>query len=587
MGSHDALAPGSVFAGSFRIVELLADGETGTTCLVDPLPLHPLLEGINRCVLKAMLATLAKYAPLRDTFAAQAKCTSRIASPHVLQTLDAGIDPTTGRPWFTTDLLRGEDLASRVDRWGSQPLSEVRALVAALGDALGKAHAEGIVHYDLTPENIHLGAGEPSRVTLRELTIARLVFDACAADGDIVGTPIWMPPEQFDLGRPLAPAASVWSLGLLAFYAATGKPYWLEATDDAAPSPALLREILVDPIAGALERAAELGCIGALPPWFDGWFARCVARDPGRRFPDATAASASFEEAFHDGPYDLTEDPDDDGVDDDQRTTTRLPPKPARVKGSRRLARSVVGVVAAAPLAVSSAPPPAVSVERAPASAARTRDETRRRAPLAVRTLVVLAAGAGAAALIWFGLRVPRQQGEQRASSAAADSVLAAQSASTQAGPTTSSTPTTPEAMQSLAPSPSGSTEAVASGHETAATEAVAFAVAPDADAAASPASTGAGGFAGKDVPGDSSGFDLAGALKALNGIHYGTCPVPSAGKLAVTFAPSGRVKKVAVLRGNYDPRATRCVAARFGAATVAPFRGGEQTVTADLVRTR
>jgi hypothetical protein len=200
-----------------------------------------------------------------------------------------------------------------------------------------------------------------------------------------------------------------------------------------------------------------------------------------------------------------------------------------------------------------------------------------------VGTLAVLVAAASAVATAFALFWLPRHGGERPASSAAADSVLAARSASMQAGPTT------PAATEPLAPSPSVSTEAVASGRETTAPEAVAVAVAvgPDADAAASPASTGAVALAGKDVPGDSSGFDLAGALKSLNGIHYGACPLPSAGKLAVTFAPSGRVKKVAVLRGNYDTRATRCVAARFGAAAVAPFRGSEQTVTADLVRTR
>ena len=76
-------------------------------------------------------------------------------------------------------------------------------------------------------------------------------------------------------------------------------------------------------------------------------------------------------------------------------------------------------------------------------------------------------------------------------------------------------------------------------------------------------------------------------ALKALNHVYYGVCAVPSIGKVAVTFAPSGRVKKVALLRGDYDDPTTACVEARFGTAKISPFRGIAQSVTADLLPTR
>jgi hypothetical protein len=93
--------------------------------------------------------------------------------------------------------------------------------------------------------------------------------------------------------------------------------------------------------------------------------------------------------------------------------------------------------------------------------------------------------------------------------------------------------------------------------------------------------------FPAGDARGGSADYDLAAALKVLNGVYYGNCGVPSAGRLAITFAPSGHVKRVAVLRGDYDEATTACVTARFGAARVAPFRGGEQSVTADIAPTR
>jgi hypothetical protein len=86
-------------------------------------------------------------------------------------------------PWFTTPLLRGEVLAERVAREGAQTLSEVHALLDALAGALGQAHARGIVHYDLTPENVHLGPRRPFAMALRELTVSRFVATVCAAHG--------------------------------------------------------------------------------------------------------------------------------------------------------------------------------------------------------------------------------------------------------------------------------------------------------------------------------------------------------------------------------------------------------------------
>ena len=84
-----------------------------------------------------------------------------------------------------------------------------------------------------------------------------------------------------------------------------------------------------------------------------------------------------------------------------------------------------------------------------------------------------------------------------------------------------------------------------------------------------------------------SADYDLAAAVKALNTVYYGTCLVPSAGKLAVTFAPSGRVKRIVVMKGDYDEATTSCISARFVTAKIPPFRGGEQTLTAEVAATR
>jgi serine/threonine protein kinase len=556
MPSLEALAPGSVFAGRFRIVDVLGKGQMGTAYVVETSP------DSTRCALKVMDAVLVKRDALRERFAAEARSTSKVASAHLLHTRDAGIDETTDRPWFTTELLPGEDLSARVSREGPQSLADISALVAGLCDALGKAHALGLIHYDLTPENVHLAPGKPLAVTLRELTVSRLVADACAAEGNLFGTSLWMAPEQFTLGRPLEPASNTWSLALLAFYAATGHVFWMHALDDPSPSKALVHEILREPIAVASERARALGYPGALPGWFDTWFARCMTREPERRFPDARTAYASFAqlmEAYRDERAEAAEEP--------PRST-----KPPSSRPPPRGPRSVPpGELLGLQGAVSHVPPTAAY--SATVGPTRARRRGRR-----VRYFALLLAGAALLAWLSSG-RHPRD----RLSPPSPATEGPAKSAPTGALPAPTPAPTAPPTSAVVSPAPS---TAVAVMISSAGSTLEPVTSRADATSATSPA-VAVRTFPAGDAVGEATEYDVAAATKALNRVYYGDCALWSTGRVAVTFAPSGRVKRVALLNGDYDEPTTTCIAARFGAAKMSPFRGPAQSVTADLIATR
>jgi hypothetical protein len=542
MASVEALAPGSVFAERFRIIDVLGEGEMGTAYVAEALPEK------RRCALKVMDGVLLNRDALRARFVAEAKSTSQIASPHLLQTRDAGIDPASARPWFTTDLLPGEDLASRVSRDGARSWEEVRALVDALGDALGEGHALGLIHYDLTPQNVHLGPESAPGIALRELTISRLVADACTAEGNLFGTVLWMPPEQFTLGRPLDPAANTWSLGLLAFYAATGRAYWTRALDVPCPSKALVREILRAPIVDASERARALGWRGTVPAWFDEWFARCVTREADERFPSAGAARAAFAERM--------------GAE--RRSATAAAGAPSVPPPAPDVASSV-------PALETAAAAPAATAPSAAKGAARAMDRGRRGA----RHLAL--ASTAAALLAWLSSDRPWSHRE---------ALSAPPSLAAEVAPSASVSTPIPAASSAATPDTSPATSAALPATTPAA-----------GDAPAAPEATTAGRTEGSpvavrtfpdgDTVGEPTEYDVAAALKALNRVYYGDCTLRSTGKVAITFAPSGRVKKVALLSGDYDAPTVACIAARFGAAKMSPFRGGGQTVTADLEATR
>jgi serine/threonine protein kinase len=215
----------------------------------------------------------------------------------VVEIVTAGVDDETGVPYIAMELLRGEELADTVDRRGPLPLGEVREVMAQVGHALEQAHALGIVHRDLKPENIFLSRPKrrdsPFTAKLLDFGVAKfLALGASEMGTTPVGSPLYMAPEQTDSFGNICPGTDIWALGLLAFYLLTGRSYWLGA--EKASVPVLLKEVCLDPLVKASERAAELGVGHLLPIGFDEWFERCVVRETDERYAEAGVAVRAF-----------------------------------------------------------------------------------------------------------------------------------------------------------------------------------------------------------------------------------------------------------------------------------------------------
>ncbi len=178
------------------------------------------------------------------------------------------------------------------------PPGEVLEIARQLGHALGAAHAVGLVHRDIKPENIFLATprhqGVPFTLKVLDFGIAKLGEDVRASGGTTgaVGSPLWMAPEQTS-SAGVQPSTDVWAMGLVMFYVLTGRSYWRTAHVEGGSITALLREIVMEPLEPASVRGRTLGAAG-LPPGFDAWFARAVAREPSQRFADAGAALAAL-----------------------------------------------------------------------------------------------------------------------------------------------------------------------------------------------------------------------------------------------------------------------------------------------------
>ncbi len=284
--------------GDFRVLRPIGAGGMGAVYLAEQLSTG------KRRALKVMLPQLVADEKLRARFAQEARVGSLIESEHVVEVIAAGVDEESGAPWIAMELLKGRDLAAYSERRGGLKPREVREVLRQLCHALAAAHRAGVVHRDVKPENVFVARSKAvtgsTSVKVLDFGIAKVAAAAKTTATAQVGSPVWMAPEQTDPGAEIGPATDVWAVGLLSFWLLTGKLFWKAGNDPQASMHALMKEILLDPLPKASERAAELGVADRWSPLFDAWFACCVAREPEHRFEDVRELNEGFELALGD-----------------------------------------------------------------------------------------------------------------------------------------------------------------------------------------------------------------------------------------------------------------------------------------------
>jgi tRNA A-37 threonylcarbamoyl transferase component Bud32 len=285
------LVPGQIFATDFRVVRPLNKGGMGSVYVVEQ------LSTLQQRALKLMHPELVSDPRLRQRFEQEARIGGQIPSDHIAQVISAGVDTVSGTPWLAMELLHGETLAEWIARRPTS-VSELFEIYRQLCHAVGAAHERGIVHRDLKPENVFVSvprqAGLAFFIKVLDFGIAKIsAHHVSGGTTTSMGTPLWMAPEQTENGR-IGPPADVWALGLIAFALLTQRTYWARSHEGETTLPALMREILFDPLVPASLRARQLGASIHPDQAFDAWFARCVNRDPAQRFPNASEAYAAL-----------------------------------------------------------------------------------------------------------------------------------------------------------------------------------------------------------------------------------------------------------------------------------------------------
>jgi serine/threonine-protein kinase len=233
------LAPGTVIAGRYRVLEVIGEGGMGTVYRAE----QPALR--RQVALKVVRPELSADASMVARFEREAYASSRITSPHVVVVHDFGRDES-GVLYLIMELLEGESLATRMEREGALSVSRSLAICRDVARALEVAHAAGIVHRDLKPDNVFLTT--QGDVKVLDFGIARIVegpggstVGNATMTGMIVGTPVYMSPEAITRA-PVGPPTDLYALGVMLYEMLAGQPPFMAEEKPAVL--ALVRRLL-------------------------------------------------------------------------------------------------------------------------------------------------------------------------------------------------------------------------------------------------------------------------------------------------------------------------------------------------------
>lgn len=177
-------------------------------------------------------------------FKREAQAAASLDSPNIVRVFDFGIEGDT--PYIVMELLKGESLGQRLQRVGSLELRSLISIYGQLGKAITKAHELGIVHRDLKPDNIFLVPDDDSDIAKvidfgiakRTLLAPGQITGVETRTGAMLGSPVYMSPEQASGSKDVDFRTDIWSLGIIAFECITGKrPYVSDSLGGLANAP--------------------------------------------------------------------------------------------------------------------------------------------------------------------------------------------------------------------------------------------------------------------------------------------------------------------------------------------------------------
>jgi serine/threonine-protein kinase len=272
---------GALVAGKYRVERVLGAGGMGIVVAATHLALDALVA------LKFLRPDAASDATWRRRFELEARAAHALSSEHVARVIDLGVLPD-GALFLALEYLDGQPLDELLRAEG--PMAPARAvdLVLEAAEALAEAHARGIVHRDLKPGNLFLARRADGRRVIKVLDFGIAKWFGAGADGAltetaaVLGSTRYMSPEQLRSSRDVTARADLWSLGVVLFELIAGRTPFVGTQPEVAAAilweePPRLRAFRED-----------------APPGLEQAIARCLEREPSRRFAGVAALAEAL-----------------------------------------------------------------------------------------------------------------------------------------------------------------------------------------------------------------------------------------------------------------------------------------------------
>jgi len=279
------LQAGDIIAGKYQIERVLGEGGMGMVFLATHLQLR------EPVALKFMNAAALANPEASARFVREARAAARLRGEHVCRVLDLG-ETDEGDRYIVIEYLDGRDLSEVLIERGALPISEAVDYILQACEAMAEAHGAGIVHRDLKPANLFLTKGTDGADCIKvvDFGISKLINPETNAavvttTRSLMGSPLYMAPEQLVSAKEVDARADLWALGTVLFQLISGRtPY------EAASLPEVVAQVLHN----APPKLSSL--VPGAPRKLDSIVTRCLAKDKTERYPSVAELAADLAE---------------------------------------------------------------------------------------------------------------------------------------------------------------------------------------------------------------------------------------------------------------------------------------------------
>ncbi|MGD0529805.1 MAG: serine/threonine-protein kinase [Polyangiaceae bacterium] len=266
--------PGDILAGKYRVERILGAGGMGVVVAAHHIQLD------ERVALKFLLPEALANPEAVGRFVREARAAVKIKGEHVARVSDVG-ELENGAPYIVMEHLEGMDLSAWLKQRGPLPIELAVDFVLQTCEAIANAHVLGIIHRDLKPANLFCVRRTDGQLSIKVLDFGISKVTVAGAGGHeltrtnaLVGSPLYMSPEQMQSSRGVDTRTDIWSLGIVLFELLTDRaPFAAEAVTE------LAIKIAVDPAPPVRTFRADV------PPGLEQVIATCLEKDRARRYP--------------------------------------------------------------------------------------------------------------------------------------------------------------------------------------------------------------------------------------------------------------------------------------------------------------